>query len=554
MPAPDVWNLSRTFEKIAENFPAQDVVSFRGKTLQYADLRSRMWRLANYLRSRGLGQIRKERKDLQPWESGQDHLGLYLYNGNEYLEGMLGAYRSRVAPFNVNYRYVGSELEYLLHDSKARALIYHARLAPMVEEIRKKVPGLEVLLQVADESGAPLLDGAEDYEKALASAADSPPECEPSADDLYILYTGGTTGMPKGVLWRQEDIFFAAMGGTLQTGDALTSMDQLVRVARMMGPMMRALPLPPFMHGAAHWYAFMVFHTGGTLFLPDHTDRVDADEVWRLVEKAKVTSMLIVGDAFAVPLIDQLKKKSYGLKSLKALGSGGAILSPNYKDELEKLLPGILLRDAVGSSESGAQGVVLGGKDAHAKSRFVLGRGSTVLAADFSRVLEPGNSEQGWLARKGHIPLGYLNDEAKTRKTFPTVEGVRYSVPGDHAIFEADKSITLLGRGSVCINTGGEKVYPEEVEKILKSHPDVYDAVVVGIAHPKWGQQVSAVLVAREGRRASAESLSAHCAPHLAGYKVPKHVVWVDEMVRSPSGKADYRWAAKKAEAALAGQ
>ncbi|MEW6775652.1 MAG: acyl-CoA synthetase [Bdellovibrionota bacterium] len=544
----DTFSLAHTLEAVTGALADQEAIVWRGRRLAYGELRSRSRRLANYLRSKGLGKIRKERKDLENWESGQDHIGLYLYNCNQYIEGMYGSYLSRTANFNVNYRYVGEELRYLLNDAKAKAIIYHASLAPTLRQVRKDVPSLEVLLQVADESKEPLLEGAVDYEKAIESVSDEKPACEPSPDDLYILYTGGTTGMPKGVLWRQEDIFFAAMGGTLQTGQKVASLQQMITVAKSMGKFARAIPVPPFMHGAAHWYAHMVLHGGGTIFLPDHTERMDPDEIWSLMEKEKVTTMLIVGDAFAVPLLDQLKKKTYDIKAFMALGSGGAILSPHYKEEFLKHFPRLVIRDAVGSSESGGQAVITSGMGQKVSGKFQMGAGSTVLSQDFSRELAPGDPESGWLARRGHIPLGYLNDPEKTRKTFPIIAGTRYSVPGDHAVYEADKTITLLGRGSVCINTGGEKVYPEEVEKILKLHPDVYDAVVVGTPHPKWGQQVSAVLVGRQGKRPSLDELSSHCAGHLAGYKVPRKIVWVDEMVRSPSGKADYRWASKTAQ------
>lgn len=546
----DIWNLACTQEAIADAFPDRECIIFGDKRFTWTQYRGRARRLANYLRSKGLGNV-QDRSALEPWESGQDQLALYLYNGNEYLEGMFGAFRARLAPFNVNYRYTGEELEYLLKDSRAKAIIYHASLAPTLAEVRPNLPELDVLLQVADDSGEALLEGAVDYEKALAGSTEEAPDTEPGPDDLYILYTGGTTGMPKGVLWRQEDIYFGAMGGTLPTGQKIESYEQMIRTARAMGAMMRAMPLAPFMHGAAHWYAHMAFHMGGTVIIPAHPRILDPDEVWSTIEEHKATSTLIVGDAFAVPLLEQLGKKDYNLKSLRALASGGAILSPHYKEEFLEKIPGVMITDGLGSSESGAQAALVTAKGGSTKPKFQLQKGSLVLSEDLTRVLEPGTDESGWLAREGHIPLGYLGDPEKTKKTFIELGGKRYSIPGDHARPEKDGTITLFGRGSVCIATGGEKVYPEEVEKVLKLHDAVYDAVVVGTPNPKWGQQVTAVCARNSSREANADELRSLCKEHLAGYKAPKDVVWVDELVRSPSGKADYRWAAQTAKKAL---
>ncbi|MCW5829827.1 MAG: acyl-CoA synthetase [Deltaproteobacteria bacterium] len=540
------FNFANTCEAVADAFPERDFIHFRDRVVTYGEFRSRSRKLANYLRSRGLGKVR-ERKELQLWESGQDHVGLYLYNGNEYLEGMVGSYMARCAPFNVNYRYVADELEYLLNDSRAKALVYHARFAPVLSQVLPKLPDLKVLLQVPDDSGNKLLSGAVDYEEALALAPDTKPDCTPSPDDLYILYTGGTTGMPKGVMWRQEDIFFAAMGGTLPTGQRIESIAQMVQLAKGLGPMLRALPAPPFMHGASHWVAFTTLHGGGTVVIQDSPERYDPDEILTLIEREKVTVTLIIGDAFAVPLVEQMDRKAYNLKSLKIIGSGGAILSPKWKAELKARFPGTMIRDAVGSSESGAQGIVVESKNPEDGNRFQLDPLSGIASEDLSRILTPADRETGWMVRRGLIPLGYLNDEAKTKKTFVTINNVRWSVPGDHAAYEPDGTVRLFGRGSQSINSGGEKIYPEEVEKALKSHPAVYDAVVVGTPHPKWVEQVTAVIQPRGDGRPSVDELNTHCASQLAKYKLPKAVVYVNEMVRSPAGKADYRWAKKTA-------
>ncbi len=531
-------------EQLADAFPERTAIKFRDLELTYDDFRGRSRRLANYLRSRGLGKV-TERSKLKNWESGQDHVAVYLFNGNEYLEGMMGSWMARCAPFNVNYRYVADELEYLLKDSRAKAIIYHARFAPVLAAVLPKLPDLKVLLQVADDSHNKLLPGAVDYEDTLAVSPDTKPDCTPSSEDLYVLYTGGTTGMPKGVLWRQEDIFFAAMGGTLPTGQRLDSVAQMIQLAKGLGPMLRAFPYPPFMHGASHWVAFTTLNGGGTVIIQDNPDRFDADEFLSVIEREKATVTLMIGDAFAVPILEQMEKKTYDLKSLKILGSGGAILSPKYKVMLREKFPGTMVRDAIGSSESGAQGIVVEGKNPGDSNRFQMDPLSAVADSELTRLLKPGDPETGWLVRKGLIPLGYLNDEVKTSKTFVTIDGVRWSVPGDHAAWDADGLVRVFGRGSQSINTGGEKIYPEEVEKALKSHPAVYDVVVVGTPHPKWVEQVTAVIQPRGSERPTPEDFAAHCSQQLSKYKLPKAVIYVDEMVRSPAGKADYRWAKK---------
>ncbi len=540
------FNFAGMFEAMADAFPERTAILFREKALSYEDVRSRSRKLANFLRSRGLGTV-KDRTGLKAWESGQDHVGLYLFNGNEYLEGMLGSYMGRCAPFNVNYRYVADELEYLLKDSKAKAIVFHARFAPTLAQVLPKVPSLKLLIQVRDDSGNHLLPGAIDYDEIMATGSDAKPDCTPSSEDLYILYTGGTTGMPKGVLWRQEDIFFAAMGGTLPTGQRIESVQQMVQLAKGLGLFLKVLPYPPFMHGASHWVAFTALLGGGTVVIQDNPDRFDADELLSTVEKHQVALILLIGDAFAVPLLEQMEKKTYNLKSLKAIGSGGAILSPKYKAQLKEKFPGTMIRDAIGSSESGAQGQVVESRDPNDGNRFQMDKLSAVASEDLTRLLSPGDPETGWLVRKGLIPLGYLGDEAKTNKTFVTIGGERYSVPGDHARWEKDKTIRVFGRGSVSINSGGEKIYPEEVEKALKGHPAIYDVVVVGTPHPKWVEQVTAVVQPRGPERPTVDELNTHCASSLSKYKLPKAVIYVDSMVRSPAGKADYRWAKKTA-------
>jgi fatty-acyl-CoA synthase len=535
------FNLAEIHEAIAAVAPERECIVFRARRLTWAPVTDRTRRLANHLIARGLG-LHRERSELQGWESGQDHLAIYLHNGNEYLEAMLGAFKARVAPFNVNYRYVAEELVYLLRDARSRAIVYHAQFAPMLREILPQLPELEVLLQVADDSGERLLPGAHDYEAALAAASPERPSLVWSPDDVYVLYTGGTTGMPKGVLWRQADVFVAAMGGRRSNGTEFESLEALVEHAK--NGKARALPAPPFMHGAAHWNAFTTFHAGGTTVIQDDVRRLDADDVWRTIERERVSAMLIVGDAFARPLIDQLQRRSYDLSSLRLLVSGGAPLNLGMKRELHALLPKLTILDAVGSSETGRQGQAAStsGDDAQSGT-FQPMPDNCVLAADRSHIVAPGNDEIGWLAKSGRVPLGYLGDAKKTADTFPVLDGVRYSLPGDRARVRADGAIELLGRDSVTINSGGEKIFAEEVEHALKHHPAVWDAVVVGRPSERWGQEVVALVKLREGVSAREPELLAECARHLARYKLPKAILFLDEIVRSPSGKADYRWA-----------
>lgn len=539
-------NLGHIHEAVAAAIPDRECLVHRDRRLRWSEVTDRTRRLAAVLRAHGLG-CRHERAGLENWESGQDHVALYLYNGTEYLEGMLGAFKARTVPVNVNYRYVEEELLYLFDNCDAKALVYHASFAPTLARIRSRLPQVRLWLQVADESGEALLPGALDYEAALAAASPEPPR-DLSPDDLYVLYTGGTTGMPKGVLWRQEDIYRAALSG-MQPKDSVEEI-----VERAVAPPLRALPAAPFMHGAAHWAAFSLWHAGGTIVVQSQTRHLDPDDIWSTVAREKVNVMTIVGDAFGRPLLDQLERRDYDLSSLGLLTSGGAILTAALKQEFLQRLPNLRILDALGSSESGAQASQMTQSGTRASTGdFAFAAGNLVLKEDLSARLEPGSPERGWLAREGVIPLGYYKDAEKTARTFPVVDGRRYAVPGDRAMVEKDGSLRLLGRDSVTINTGGEKVFAEEVEHALKHHPAVYDAVVVGTPHPRFGQQVTALVRLREGRKATADELRDVAREHVAPYKLPRAVVFVEEILRSPSGKADYRWARATAEEKLAG-
>lgn len=541
------YNLATINEAIAEAISDREAIVFRDRRFTYADFTRRTRRLANLLIEHGFG-CHTERDALNGWRSGQDHLGIYLYNGNEFLEGMLGAFKARVAPFNVNYRYVDEELVYLLNNAKTRALLYHSSLSEHVRHVRDQVPSLELLIQVNDEP-VPLLEGAVEYEAALAGSSEEKPDREWSPDDLYILYTGGTTGMPKGVLWRQGDILIATLGARRTDGEVLQSIDQYV--SRAQASRRRHLPAPPFMHGAGHWVALQAFNTGGTVVIQNEVRRFDAADVLDLIETERVNNLLLVGDAFGRPLADELARRERDLSSLRNIMTGGAIMTAKLKAELLERLPQIRIIDTAGSSETGGQGSQVSIAASGAETgRFRLSPHNAVLSEDMTRTLEPGHDGLGWWARAGNIPLGYLDDEAKTAETFPVVNGVRYSVPGDKVRLLDDNTLELHGRESVTINSGGEKIFAEEVEHALKHHDAVFDAVVAGRPSERWGSEVVAIVRLRDGAAATEEALLEECGRHIARYKLPKAFVFVDEILRSPAGKADYRWAREQVTAA----
>lgn len=539
------FNLSSVFRTVAKTAPDQKVLVWRDRRLTYADMNARIDGVAHYLASQWLG-CHTERDRLADHESGQDHLGLYLRNGNEYLEAMVAGYRARVAPFNVNYRYVEEELLYLLTDSKARALVYGAEFAPQVAAILDRLPHLNVLIQVADGSGNELLPGAVDYESIVTTPKPPGGMPEPDGDDLYILYTGGTTGMPKGVLWRQHDIFMSAMGGRpFGGGKPLETYDEIAEQVRSNAGYQSILLIPPFMHGAAQWGTFNIISGGGWIAIPDDVERLDAASALRLAEREQVLGIPVVGDAIARPLVDQIETGDYDLSSLIAITNGGATLSPTVRDRLLAALPNLTVLDAVGASESGMQMTKISAAatatDAPAAT-FVPQSDTTVLAPDLSRILAPGEGE-GWLARRALVPLGYLNDADKTARTFPTIDGARWSVPGDKARILADGQVELLGRDSVTINSGGEKIFAEEVERAVASHPAVYDVVVAGRPSERWGNEVVAIVQLAAGKTATDAELADACRAFIAQYKVPKAFIRTEKVMRSPAGKADYRWA-----------
>lgn len=533
------FHLSEINDAISDAVPDRKAVVFGSNRLSYRELRDRGRKLANGLLNAGFGRV-VERSN--PWESRQDHLGIYLYNGTEYIEAMLGSLRARIAPFNINYRYVEDELVYLLSDAQTKILVFHADFSEQVDAIRKRVPSLEFLIQVNRVGDERILEGAIEYEDFLCNSSSFPPPVEPSPSDLVILYTGGTTGMPKGVLWRQSDLLIAALGRRRLNGTMLQTMDEFVD--RALTASHRSLPAPPFMHGAGQWNIFQTLNSGGTIVIQTVVERFDPENILDAVERERVNNLLLVGDAFGRPIVDALKQSKRDLDSLQNIITGGAIMSAGTKQALIDALPKINIIDVAGSSEAGNQALhVSSHKAGVSTGEFMLTANSAVLSEDRTQTLEPDREHVGWWARSGEIPMGYLGDEQKTKEAFPIVNGVRYSVSGDKVRLLSDGSIELLGRESVTINSGGEKIFAEEVEQALKHHHEVFDAVVAGRPSDLWGTEVVAIVQLREGSRGDESSILAECSKRLARFKLPKAFVFVDEIQRSPSGKADYRWA-----------
>ncbi len=511
------FNLADLFESVAGAVPERVALALPDRRLTYAELDARANRLAHHLLAAGIGP--------------GDHVGTYLHNGVEYVETLLAAFKIRAVPVNVNYRYVAGELRSLFLDAGLVALVHGPEFAASVAEVAPGVPALRHVLVAGPE-----------YEAALAAGSPERDFGPRSGDDRHVLYTGGTTGPPRGVVWRQEDLFFAGMAGGNPAGEPARRPEDVAELARASGPLV-TFPVPPLMHGAAQLGTFIGFFQGMTVAL---VPRFDPAAVWRLVERERVNVMSIVGDAMARPLAEELEARPADTSSLLVLSSAGAIFSTTVREELHRLLPNVMLLDNFGASETGFQGRGTPDSSPEAGLKFQM-NGHTLVLDDRLRPVAPGSGVVGRLALCGHVPLGYHGDPVKTREVFAEVDGVRWVMPGDMATPNADGTITVLGRGSVCINTGGEKVFPEEVEAALKSHPDVFDAVVVGVRDERWGERVAAVVAPRPGRELGLEELRRHCEPRLAGYKLPRSLVCVTEVTRSPSGKPDYGWAQRVA-------
>jgi 3-oxocholest-4-en-26-oate---CoA ligase len=525
------YNLADLFEQVVDKVPAWEAIVCEHIRLTYAELDARVNQLAHFLQSRGVGE--------------GDHIGLHLKNDNEYVEGMLAAFKLRAVPININYNYVEAELNYVYNDADLAALLVHRSYAGRASAVIAEVPSLHTQIVVNDASDEATPDGWFEYETVLSASSSERDFGPRSSDDLYIIYTGGTTGMPKGVMWRHEDIFFASLGGGDfdRTRGPITAPEQLSE--RVSEFQMATLGAPPFMHAAAQWTALSQMYAGGKLVIPAHGN-FDVKAILDDCVEEKVIALTLVGDAMATPIADALQSnpEAWDLSGLFVIASGGAVLSPSVKTRLLELLPGKMIVDGLGSSETGVMGNKTSGtgEDEVAEPRFSVSDSVQVLD-DNMQPVAPGSGVVGKLARGGHVPLGYYNAPEKSAGTFVEVDGKRWSLPGDLATVESDNTVLLLGRGSTSINSGGEKIFPEEVESTLKAHPNVYDTVVVGVPDERWGQAVTAVCQFRDGQAVPYEELKEFCRTRVAAYKVPRQVVPCDQIKRSPAGKADYPWA-----------
>jgi acyl-CoA synthetase (AMP-forming)/AMP-acid ligase II len=526
-------NLADLFELAVDTFGDRAYIVAEGKRRTYAEMEDRANRLAHHLRDRGVGP--------------GDHVGIYAYNSVEWVESLWAVFKLRAVWVNINYRYVADELRYLFGNADLVGLIHAREFSDRVAQVADATPAVRFSLVIDDGSGlADPRDDSADYEAAIAGHTGERDFAPRSPDDHYILYTGGTTGMPKGVVWRHEDVFYALGGGiNPATNERVSDPADLAARGVASGFQLTSLPIAPLMHGASQWSVMGSSFQGNKVVL---VARFDPHRVWQLVEEEKVNLLFITGDAMGRPLIEAITEPGarHDTSSLFALASTAAVFSPGVKDQFLEHFPNLVVSDAIGSSETGANGhiQVAKGKTAMKGGPTVNAVTGTVVLDDDLNELPPGSGKIGKVARKGHIPLGYYNDPVKTAETFVEAHGTRYAMPGDFALFEDDGTITLLGRGSVSINSGGEKVYPEEVEAVVKSHPAVWDATVVGVPDERWGQSVAAVASLRPGTQLDLAGLQAHCRRVIAGYKVPRSLHVVDEVVRSPSGKPDYRWAA----------
>ncbi|MYV99106.1 acyl-CoA synthetase [Streptomyces sp. SID3343] len=530
------FNLADLFERAAGEYPEREAIVANGERRTYALLEERANRLAHHLQDSGV----------QPG----DHVAVYAFNIVEWAEAMLAIYKIRAICINVNFRYVADELAYLLDQAKPVALVFQRQFTDRVAEVAPKVASLRHLIVVEDETAADAYPetaeslGAVRFEDAMAAGSPGRDFGPRSPDDLYLLFTGGTTGLPKGVVWRQEDVIFALGGGIDPTnGERITRPEEMVEKGR--NGQMTQFPIAPLMHGATQWGVLQSLAKGHRIVL---IDKFDAHGVWEAVEAEKVNVIMITGDAMARPLLESIAqprdgRERYDLSSMFAISSSAALFSPSLKEEFMERL-GVIVSDAIGASESGANGIGVA-----VKGQTEQQSGITVRAVPDSVVLDDDLNPLpagviGRLGRKGNIPLGYLGDPVKTAEVFRTgPDGTRYVVPGDYARLEGDGRITLLGRGSATINSGGEKIFTEEVEGAVKAHPEVYDAIVVGVPHPRWGQTVAVVVQPREGCAPSLDSLQEHCRTKIAGYKVPRVLRIVEQTQRTPTGKPDLQWA-----------
>jgi acyl-CoA synthetase (AMP-forming)/AMP-acid ligase II len=524
------YNLADLYEAIADATPDNIALASGDVHHTYIALDKRANRLAHYLQSQGIG--------------AGDHVGLHLFNGHEFVEAILALFKIRAVGINVNYRFVGPEVRYMIENADLKGVVTQRRFLPVINDANQDHDPLPVLIVIEDGADAVSDQESIEYETALAQGSEERDFGPRSGGDLYIIYTGGTTGMPKGVMWRHEDLFFSGLQGGSPGGDPVESPEQLIEQAQEGWYTVTMLPCAPFIHGAAQFTQFICHLTGGKLVL-QHGPSFDAGRILSLVAEEDVSTLSLVGDAMAIPLIDALKAGDYDMSNLAVIASAGAILSASVQAELEELLPDVMIINSFGTSESGDLGRAAGDEDSHeGRPSFYMGDEVTVLDEEGNQI-EPGSGQIGMVARSGRLPLGYYKDAEKTAERFKEFNGKRWVVPGDFATIEEDGRITFLGRGSKCINTGGEKVFPEEVEEALKAHTDIIDALVVAVPDPRFGSKVAAVFNTRGNKQLSLDDVKQHCRQHVAGYKIPRQITITETVSRMPSGKPDYPWAEK---------
>ncbi|WP_156685854.1 acyl-CoA synthetase [Mycobacterium sp. Marseille-P9652] len=529
------WTVGAVFDAIADAVPDRLMTVCGDRRSTFAESASRTNRFANFLSGRGFG-VYAERERLEPWECGQDRVALIMYN-DLYPDMVIGCLKARTVPVNVNHHYAPGEIRDLLDYVRPRAIVYHRSLGARFADVLPP-GGTELMVSVDDGSGAAPLAGSVSLDEAMAAGdPDSHPVGSP--DDLIMMCTGGTTGRPKGVLWRQSDMYVSSMVGA--DHDSVTEIHDKVRNG---GPPWFAVS--PLMHAAGMWTAFAALCAGLPVVLYDDRSKLDVRSVWETAARERVGMMTMVGDAYAGPLVAELRAGDYELSSLNAIGTGGAATHAKYKRALMECLPHVTIIEGYGSSESGnmAFGHSRGG---HASETFEPRAGASVVSADRSRFLRPGENEIGWAARTGRIPLGYFGDAEATRWTFPEIDGRRVVIPGDRASIESDGTIRLFGRDSLVVNTGGEKVFVEEVEEVLRAHPGVADALVVGRPSERWGQEVVALIATHPAARVTDDDLYRLCTERLAHFKAPKAFLFVPEVRRLGNGKPNYRWAREQA-------
>lgn len=547
---PTTFNFGDIWEYVADAVPDREALVCGPRRLTFSQLEKRANRLANHLLSVGV-------------EPGE-RVAVFCGNATEYFETLLGCWKIRAVPLNVNHRYSATELAGIIDDSEPTVLVYEAVLAPAVLGIGdERLARFRTMLAVGDPmTASPAPDaggvpGALTYDEACAAASDHRPVIEGrSGDDHYILYTGGTTGSPKGVVWRQEDAFFPCFGGGDPTRSNPVSRPE--EIAERIGDFVACyLCIAPLMHASGQWVSMSWLWAGSKIVL--YPGSFEPARIWDLVDAEGVHMVTVIGDAVGKPLLDEwlANPGRWSAASVFSLSNGGAPMSAGLKERLADAFPGRVITDGFGSSETGAQGSHMlaadrsGDSTGQGVAKFRPYGETTAVLNDDLEPVAPGSGEIGRVALRGRIPLGYLNAPEKTAETFVAHGGHRWVLTGDMATVDDDGTVTLLGRGSQCINTGGEKVFSEEVELTLQGHPAVGDVVVVGVPDERWGQVVCAVVAPKDGVAPTLDELREHCRSTLAGYKLPKHLIVVDEVHRSPAGKADYRWARTTAEAAV---